>query len=157
MKTLLAILPPALALVACSEPANEVADDDTLLPTEDVTLVPETDAPVIAEGGDAIPGALRGRWGIDANDCDPEQAAWAKGLIDISDTAIRFYESRAELGSISASGDDMLRATFDMSGEGMEWQRDMSLTLENGGDTLVRREYGDDAMPTPLTYSRCPA
>lgn len=157
MKKILAIALPVLALAACGQPANEIPANETVLPSNDVTVIRENDAPAVAGGDDAIPGTMRGRWGINAADCDPAQAYAAKGLIDVSDTGIVFYESRAELGSIVASGEGMIRATFGFTGEGMQWQREMSLSLENGGDTLVRREYGDEAMPTPLTYRRCPA
>jgi hypothetical protein len=61
----------------------------------------------------------------------------------------------AELDGATERSGQVMRATFDFTGEGMEWEREMTLTLENGGETLVRREYGDDAAPEPLEYTRC--
>lgn len=156
MKRPLLIALPALALAACGAPAENVTGNVTEPFGNEVNVIPESDAPVLVDGDDGIPGSLRGRWGINEADCDPERAD-NKGLIDVSDTSVTFYESRAELVAIEASGNDMVRALFTFTGEGMTWERDMSLTLEESGNALVRREYGEGAMEVPQTYRRCTA
>ena len=45
------------------------------------------------------------------------------------------------------------RASFDFTGEGMTWQREETLELQDG--TLIRREAGQDAAPGPFKYTRC--
>ena len=40
-------------------------------------------------------------------------------------------------------------------GEGMEWERDVTLAVENGGETLIRREEGEGASPDAFRYSKC--
>jgi hypothetical protein len=111
--------------------------------------------PAPPQGDDAaIPAAMQGRWGLVAADCEPGRAD-AKGLMVVDGNGLEFYESVAELDGATERSGQVMRATFDFTGEGMEWEREMTLTLENGGETLVRREYGDDAAPEPLEYTRC--
>ena len=78
-----------------------------------------------------------------------------KGLLTITPTTLKFYESIGVLGAISERTDTRLRAAFAFEGEGMKWNRDMTLDVQDGGKTLIRREYGDDAAPGPFKYSRC--
>ena len=44
---------------------------------------------------------------------------------------------------------------FAFEGEGMNWIRDMTLDVQDDGQTLIRREYGLDAAPGPIRYRRC--
>ena len=37
----------------------------------------------------------------------------------------------------------------------MIWQRDMSLEVEDGGPTLIRREYGAEAALESFRYLKC--
>ena len=37
----------------------------------------------------------------------------------------------------------------------MTWEREVVLDVQDGGATLVRREYGDDAAPGPFRYAKC--
>ena len=101
-----------------------------------------------------IPAALRGRWGLVAADCTSTRGD-AKGLITISADSLRYYESVAKLGTVTARSATSLAAGFAFSGEGMEWQRDMTLKLQDGGKALVKQEFGADAVPGPLTYRHC--
>ena len=48
-----------------------------------------------------------------------------------------------------------LRAAFDFEGEGMTWQREVVLDVQDDGATLIRREYGEDAAPGPFRYAKC--
>ena len=107
-----------------------------------------------AEAEKSIPLALRGRWGLVAADCTSTRGD-AKGLITISADSLRYYESVAKLGTVTARSDTSLAANFAFSGEGMEWRRDMTLKLQDGGKALVKQEFGADAIPGPLTYRQC--
>ena len=116
-------------------------------------MTPEASA-APAEAEKSIPLALRGRWGSVAADCTSTRGD-AKGLITISADSLRYYESVAKLGTVTERSDTSLAAGFAFSGEGMEWQRDMTLKLQDGGKALVIQEFGADAVPGPLTYRHC--
>ncbi len=151
-----------LALAACqqSTPAEEEQ------PTPDAAAPGATEAAAnpsatetgtafegAAESGD-IPSAIQGRWGLVPADCEPARAD-AKGLLVIAPRRLEFYESAATLTDISESAPSRVRASFAFTGEGMSWQRDMALEVEDGGRTLVRREFGDDAATEPFRYTKC--
>lgn len=103
-----------------------------------------------------IPVRFRGRWGINAADCQGDAAA--KGLLTIEERRLVFYESRGVLDRIvPAQPATQFVATYRFTGEGQEWQRSESLTL-NGG-SLQRRSIppADQSQPVEsLTYTRCP-
>lgn len=163
--TLTALPALALALAACdaaptddtaagsdatetpmpAEPDGGIGDGAT--PPADDTSAPEGDATT-------IPTALQGRWGLVPADCTSTRGD-AKGLIEVTGDTITFYESRATLGEIAERTDDRIRATFSFTGEGMTWSRDMALEAQDGGEALVRTEYGEDAMADPLRYTKC--
>lgn len=151
---------PALALAACdTAPTDDTAADadtaETPAPVEPDSAVPADDGVSAPDDNMAsIPAALQGRWGLVAADCTSTRGD-AKGLIEITGDTITFYESRATLDDVAERGDDSIRATFSFTGEGMTWTRDMALAAQDGGETLVRTEYGEDAMADPLRYSRC--
>lgn len=152
---------PALALAACGAP-DDNADTPTPDGTEDAMPV-EPDGgigdgatPPGADAAGGIPTALHGRWGLVAADCTSTRGD-AKGLIEVNGEAVTFYESRATLGDVAERDGDSIRATFAFTGEGMEWTRDMALEAADGGEALIRTEYGEDAMPEPLRYIACPA
>lgn len=102
-----------------------------------------------------IPAALQGRWGLVAADCEPGRSD-AKGLLTIDAATLKFYESVGKLDRIEEASDMHIRGTFTFMGEGMAWRREVLLELREGGDLLVRRDYGDDAPAGPFRYSRCP-
>ena len=79
----------------------------------------------------------------------------AKGNMIIGADQLKFYESVAKLGKIEKVAADAMQAQFAFSGEGQTWQQGMELTLSADGMSLVRRDFGPDAMPEPLTYQRC--
>lgn len=144
----------ALALIAaCSDAAQDAPAD-----------APSTSAaaPVVAEPApqavetaafSAIPGPMRGRWGLVPADCTSTRGD-AKGLVVIGADSLRFYESVAKLGAISTGGPDRIRAAFALTGEGQEWTQDIELTLLPDG-SLQRRDHGENALPGPLVYARC--
>lgn len=102
----------------------------------------------------AIPAALHGRWALVAADCTSTRGD-TKGLMVVGPTSVRFYESIATLGAVKEQSATLIAARFAFSGEGMEWQRDMTLDGQEGGGVLIKREYGDDAPPGPFKYTRC--
>jgi len=123
--------------------------------------VPSPDAPAeVAPSSTAVainldvPDALQGRWGLVPADCTSTRGD-AKGLLVVEPRILRFYESRGTPKEITEYNESRIRAVFDFSGEGMTWQRDMTLAVEDAGDTLVREEHGEDAAPEPLRYARC--
>ena len=155
-----------LALAACGDPAEEADDPlvaETPIPVEPdggigdgATPLPQarqTEGSGIPEFG--IPAAVQGRWGMNANDCDPAQADVAKGLMVVSATTLTFYESLGRLGAIESRADDSIRAKFGFTGEGMEWSNTVTLSLQDGGETLVRRETGEEGSAGPVRYTKC--
>lgn len=153
-----------LALAACGGPADDTATDaepaETPMPVEpgsgigDGAPPLEVDASSPDSAANSIPIAIRGRWGLVPADCTSTSGD-AKGLIEVSKRQIRFYESVGTLGEIKARAPGSIRANWSFVGEGMEWSREMALTVQNGGNKLERREYGEDAMQGVLTYTRC--
>jgi len=134
----------ALALAACGsneEPAAEQSASATATPTP---------MPLPTE----IPADYQGRWGMNEADCTGDPAA-AKGLLEITATEMKFYESVGTLSSVTEATNGRLRAAFGFTGEGQEWQRDVVLDLREGGKILVRREFGEGASPEAFDYTRC--
>lgn len=157
----------ALALTACSrEPDAENPATPTAAagagstasisePSVPAPLPTPSDTGVAAEGARAaIPMALRGRWGLVPADCTSTKGD-AKGLLEVSAGQLKFYESVAKLGAVKETGETRLRATFHYTGEGQSWTQDIVLDAQDGGQVLIRRDYGPDAMPGPLKYTRC--
>jgi predicted small lipoprotein YifL len=137
----------ANAVTAIPEPANDTAPTPLGGPPENKTE-PAADAPApIAEA--TIPAALQGRWGLAPGDCRPS-ADNAKGLLVISGSELRFYESRAVPSSNIESDSDSINGTFRFTGEGQAW--DKFETLQRSGDKLTRTETNPAAS---YTYAKC--
>ncbi|TNF05074.1 MAG: hypothetical protein EP321_04950 [Sphingomonadales bacterium] len=141
-------------------PADETGSDevDDSVPVDEGSMAGASGASTgsIAKNSRRIPGAMRGRWGLVAADCTSRHGD-AKGLLEISGTTLTFYESRGTLRGVTQWAADHVRANFDFTGEGMNWRQDMSLTLKDGGKTLIRKDHGKDSIPGALRYRRCPA
>jgi hypothetical protein len=168
MKTRLALFAVfgPVALAACSvEPRSEATDDpaeataspdplspDEAMPAEEPTV--EASDIAAAPASAIIPVALQGRWGLVPADCTTTRGD-DKGLMKVNEKTIKFYESFATLGAINESGPTRLAARFAYEGEGMEWNRDLTMDVQDGGKTLVLREYGEDAPAGPRRYTRC--
>jgi len=144
----------ALSLAACSDAAENtdqpLTEDELVVPVDETPYV----APTAANAPSAIPAAMHGRWGLVAADCTSTMGD-AKGLLEINGTRLKFFESVGTLGPVSEGDDDEIRANFAFTGEGMEWTREIELELEEDGKVLIRKEYGQDAAPAPLRYTRC--
>jgi hypothetical protein len=161
----LPLIAAPLALAACSKPSSDPSDAATpsLAP-----MVSESEAmaPPVAPGASAaapvdapvanatFPAAMRGKWAMNAADCDPTTGA-DKGALTVSEKSVKFYESMADLGSVKIATPTEVRAVFDYEGEGMKWQREASYKLEDGGKTLVLTEFGENAPQGPRRHSRC--
>jgi len=154
----------ALALSACSKQPEAPATQPPATETEEVfqedavspSAAPESEASPArsSAAGDEIPQAVRGRWGLVAADCTSPLGD-AKGLLEVSADQLKFYESVAKLGTVKEVGESRIRATFAYTGEGQSWTQDVVLDAQDDGKTMIRRDYGKDAMPGPLKYTRC--
>ena len=143
-----------MSLASCGEPAavSNVAANEAEAPAPAPAQANLSNA--AAPAAAAIPEPLRGRWGLTAEDCTSTRGD-AKGLLEVTENGLRFYESRAALGRIAEQGPARIAADFDFEGEGMTWQRHVILETQDGGRTLSRRETGADAMTETLRYERC--
>lgn len=137
----------ALALSACSRAEND--------PAASASPDPELVTPAASAVLDAsVPAALQGRFGLVPADCGPETGG-NKGLIQVSANDIRFFESVARIGTVQERTDTRLKAVFAFSGEGMEWNRTVTMDTPDGGKTVLFDESGEDAPTGPRTYTRC--
>lgn len=134
-------------------PPPALADHSTYTP-DPAMKAPAAIEPDIGTGDRAIPATIRGRWGLVAADCTSTKGD-AKGLLTIDAANLRFYESHGQLARIRERSDDHLVADYKFTGEGMEWDRLMRLGVEDGGKTLLRRDWGEGADAVPLRYIRC--
>jgi hypothetical protein len=72
----------------------------------------------------------------------------AKGLIDIGDRTIRFYEAVATLREQRPAIATSFSGLYSFTGEGQNWEKVMTFTRT--GDTLKRAEESGT-----FTYRRC--
>lgn len=165
-KLALAALP--LALAACQQSADsgtttvdtegtvepsQAPSDVTPAPTSTTTPAPTPTATATgAPGGSTIPVAVQGRWGMVPADCTSTRGD-AKGLLTISPTTLKFYESLARLGAIKERSDTAIRADYAFTGEGMNWTRDVALSVS--GNKLTRLDRGGDEPGGPYSYTKC--
>lgn len=150
-----------LLLAACSQDENapvdstveQVTPGETVADLDGVSLADPAPGSVTAPAT-AIPAAMQGRWGMTANDCDPARSD-NKGLMVVGPDSLQFYESRGSLDQVTASGLNEVRARFSYTGEGMAWEREELLQLQDGGQALTRRQFGEEGEQGPFTYRRC--
>ena len=151
-----------LALTACQQGADDnIAIDESnslnaeieTLPADESSLnnvaaanatgMPVPPNPVTTD----IPVQYHGRWGMVAADCTSTRGD-AKGLIDIGDQTIKFYEAMATFKERRPSTANSFSALFAFAGEGQNWEKVMTFTRT--GDTLKRAEESGT-----FTYRRC--
>ena len=161
MKRTSFVLPALIAQAACDNGTQsaditteeaavdgDLAENSSVAPTSSPPADSATPAPT------EIPASIRGRWGLVPADCDPTRDD-AKGLLTITGGQLEFYESVGTLDTIMEAEPTRMRAAFDFEGEGMTWEREVVLDVQDQGATLIRREYGDDAAPGPFRYAKC--
>lgn len=158
MKPTIAIV-ALLALAACqqNDPNNIAIDEGNSLNADFETLPPDEGNEETARTNQIsavepptpilIPAGYHGRWGMVPNDCQPGRAD-AKGLIEIGDTTVRFYEARATLKEQRPAIATSFSGLFAFSGEGQNWEKVMTFTRT--GDALKRAEESGT-----FTYKRC--
>ncbi len=134
------------------EAAKTTLDADLPEAADAAPLKPETGG-TIADGK-TIPAAIRGRWALKAADCTARKGTDLTALT-IDATNLRFYESHGELARVLESDAQHVVADYRFSGEGIEWDRRMQLTLADGGKALVRRDSGEGAAAGAMRYTRC--
>ncbi len=135
---------PQNTLVPLDPPGNGAAISPVPLPTA-------SPSPIAA-----MPADFQGRWGMVANDCDPKRDD-NKGLLTIAGNRLSFYESRGGATAIRQVQPTQVAFDLPMSGEGMTWSEPTTLTLLDGGKTLVREVTGAPDRAGSFRYSRCPA
>lgn len=178
MRNLPLLLLAAFALPSCRPASDQAATGETMAEQGAVGGEPtgKSGDPVLREAENAaipanidegvepqnrtaalptmIPDQFHGRWGINANDCKPERASDAKGLMVVNDSRLTFYESKGTLDRIdSNSPPNVFVANYGFSGEGMSWER--VIRLERKGNKLRRTEEGGEQGPVDLTYTYC--
>ena len=141
----------APVLIAGALAACEQARTPTVEPSASPEILESASA---SSTPNDIPLAVQGRWGLVPADCTSTRGD-AKGLLVIDATTLTFYESRAVLGAVEDVDNDGIEATFAFTGEGQEWTLDLDLQVEDGGNTLIRKDTGEGAAPEPLKYTRC--
>lgn len=143
-------------LVPEAAPAGPAAAQESLPDyIADPAVAPPAKADAdIGSGDKAIPAAIQGRWALKAADCAAKRGTDLTALV-VDTRSLRFFESAGDLARIRERSATRLVADYKFSGEGEEWDRLMQLSVEDGGKTLVRRDYGEGAAPEPMRYSRC--
>lgn len=148
----------AIGTIAACEKSDPVANEAGAIAPAPVTSnsagpvaggPPPLAANTSDDSGDTIPAALQGRWGLTPADCEPGRSD-AKGLLTISATDLKFYESRAVPGTSIERGPKSISGNFDFAGEGERWSTYISFKLQNDG--LVRTERNPAAS---YTYAKC--
>jgi hypothetical protein len=131
-------------------PANDTAPDPTAEPPASNERTPTAVTPNPAPPSPGqVPLALQGRWGLAPADCTSTRGD-AKGLLVITGTELRFYESRAVPSPGVEVRGDSVRGNFHFTGEGQSWTR--FERLERNGANLVRTESNPAAS---YTYAKC--
>ncbi|MET0364374.1 MAG: hypothetical protein ABW169_06945 [Sphingobium sp.] len=120
-------------------------------PPADNSQAPANSVPTVNPADHVIPDAFQGRWGMVPKDCGPD-AAIAKGLMTIDGAQLRFYESVGKPAVVTYPTPMRMEGRFSFMGEGMEWSKDMVVSVK--GDMLTRTEKDPAAS---YTYTRCPA
>ena len=96
-----------------------------------------------------IPAALQGRWGLSPGDCTSRRGD-AKGLLVVTPTELRFYESRAVPSENVETDPNSIAGNFAFTGEGQSWSKYESLKIEK--QVLVRTETKPMAS---FSYAKC--
>lgn len=146
----------AIMLAACQQQdaTNITIDEGNSLNADFGTLPPDEGNEESAAANTVerpttllIPAALHGRWGMVPADCTSTRGD-AKGLINVDDTSIKFYESVANLKEQRPAVATSFSGLFAFTGEGQNWVKVMTFTRT--GNVLKRAEETGT-----FTYTRC--
>jgi len=155
------VVPALLVLAACGNSTQDTDRTAGQAPIDGDIATASPAPPTPSEPVDAgtpapteLPAAMQGRWGLVPADCTSTRGD-AKGLLTITADKLQFYESVGTLDTVVDAEPNRIRASFKFEGEGMTWQREASLDVQDNGATLIRREYGEDAAPGPFRYTKC--
>jgi hypothetical protein len=149
-----------LALFACGRPSpvdDQAANAATGLPTVNAPAPSTIGEPHVATAPArplpaptaTIPAPLQGRWGLTPADCVPGRSD-AKGLLTITPTELRFYESRAVGGADVQTDPASMSGHFAFTGEGQSWTKYEALKIDK--EVLIRTEANPTAS---FTYAKC--
>ena len=127
-------------------PANNMMPDPAGAPPESSNTGAEVPSPA---PGSAIPPDLQGRWGLTPADCTLPLGS-AKGLLIVTESELRFYESRALPSQNVQTADGSMNGDFRFTGEGRSW--DKFEALQRTDDRLTRTETNPAAS---YTYAKC--
>jgi len=165
------VLLAGLLLTACSGGGEEgnnsadqattttepVPDNATLDPQNRVMPLATPSASPTPVAATEFPQGFRGRWALGTNECDPANAAIAKGLMTVEPARVAHYESRATAKAIEVASPTRLTAQLAFTGEGQEWTRRATWTLTDEGRTLTAETDDPEPPMRVLKYQRCPA
>lgn len=127
-------------------PANKMMPDPAGGPPEGDNEAPGLPA---AAPGSVIPPDLQGRWGLTPADCTLPPGR-ADGLLIVTGSELRFYESRAIPSNNIQTADGSINGDFNFAGEGRNW--DKFEALQRHDDKLTRTETNPAAS---YTYAKC--
>jgi hypothetical protein len=150
----------ALAVAGCGKPDpvdQKAAGAAAELPEVNAPAPSATGEPRVAtaparplpEPAAAIPAALQGRWGLSPGDCTTTRGD-AKGLLVVSPSELRFYESRAVPAGGVTTDANSIAGNFAFTGEGQSWTKYESLKVER--DVLTRTQTKPTAS---FSYAKC--
>ena len=159
-RLLLITLTLLYALTACNKPGpvdENARSAAASLPEINATAPTTIGEPHVATGpaqplpqpSVTIPAALLGRWGLSPADCTSTRGD-AKGLLIVSPTELRFYESRAVPANDAQTDSDSISGDFAFTGEGQSWTKYESLKIDK--QVLVRTETKPTAS---FSYAKC--
>ena len=148
-----------LAIVACSgkDPVDDHAQGTGRLPDINVPAPTTIGEPHVDTGpakplpaaASRIPAALQGRWALGPADCTSTRGD-AKGLLVVTASELRFYESRAVPASDVTSDGVSISGNFTFTGEGQSWTKYEALKVDK--QTLTRTETNPTAS---FSYAKC--
>lgn len=129
----------ALMLASCSRASEETAPETD--PVTETAGTPET--------LDAMPEAFVGRWDFSEQDC---AGSGSEMQLAVEARAVSYYESAAELETITRTGPRTIVAEHRFSGEGEQWEEELAYELNEASDRLTVTDP-DGSFSTRI---RCP-
>ncbi len=120
----------------------------------------------------SIPLAVRGKWreiiapvagasgrdvqNVTAAQCVNSDSKNMGKILNIRADGFSFFEQGGRLLTVQERSASRIRATYDTTYADTPTRGDYVFDVQDGGKTLVMREYGDNARPGPIFYKKCP-